>query len=435
MVWLFVWLSSSTNCLRWGWVLRRQFVRGGSGFCVDGLWGGGGYLSAVRLRVAQRRDVDIVRVRYRGEGNIPRVRRPGIGLTAYTGGWFPAYAGCEHDVQGATMAVLVLGGAGYIGSHMVDRLVNTTDEKVVVVDSLVTGHRAAVNPAAKFYQGDIADQDFMRTVFKENPDVDAVIHFAAYSLVAESMKKPLKYFDNNTAGMIKLLEVMNEVGVKNIVFSSTAATYGIPEKMPIRETDPQKPINPYGESKLMMEKIMHWSDLAYGIKFVALRYFNVAGAKPDGSIGEDHNPETHLLPIVLQVAQGKRDMLKIFGNDYNTPDGTNVRDYVHPYDLADAHILAVKYLREGNESSAFNLGSSTGFSNLQILEAARRVTGKEIPAEMAPRRPGDPDTLIAASDKAREVLGWKPQFDNIDKIIASAWAWHSSHPEGYGDRK
>ena len=201
-------------------------------------------------------------------------------------------------------------------------------EKVVVVDSLVTGHRAAVNPAAKFYQGDLADQEFMRGVFRENPDIDAVIHFAAFSLVAESMKEPLKYFDNNTAGMVKLLEVMKEFGVKKIVFSSTAATYGIPEKMPIREDDPQKPINPYGESKLMMEKIMRWCDQAYGIKFVALRYFNVAGAKPDGSIGEDHGPETHLLPIVLQVAQGKRDKLMIFGDDYNTPDGTNVRDYV-----------------------------------------------------------------------------------------------------------
>ncbi len=279
------------------------------------------------------------------------------------------------------MSVLVLGGAGYIGSHTVDRLVDQGQD-VVVVDSLVTGHRAAVNDKAKFYQGDLADQDFMRKVFTENPEIDAVIHFAAYSLVAESMKKPLKYFDNNTAGMIKLLEVMNEFDIKNIVFSSTAATYGIPEKMPIMESDPQDPINPYGESKLMMEKIMRWADEAYGTKFVALRYFNVAGAKPDGSIGEDHGPETHLIPIVLQVAQGKRDKLQIFGDDYNTPDGTNVRDYVHPFDLADAHILAVDYLRKGNESNAFNLGSSTGFSNLEIVEAARKVTGKEIPAEI-----------------------------------------------------
>ena len=330
------------------------------------------------------------------------------------------------------MSVLVLGGAGYIGSHTVDRLVEAGKD-VVVVDSFVTGHLAAVRKEAKFYQGDLADKDFMRKVFTENPDIDAVIHFAAFSLVAESMKDPLKYFDNNTAGMVKLLEVMNEFDIKYIVFSSTAATYGIPEKMPIYEDDPQLPINPYGESKLMMEKIMRWADEAYGIKFVALRYFNVAGAKPDGSIGEDHHPETHLLPIVLQVAMGEREKLQIFGDDYNTPDGTNVRDYVHPFDLADAHILAVDYLRNGNESSAFNLGSSTGFSNLEIVKAAREVTGKEIPAEIAARRGGDPDTLIAASEKARKVLGWEPEFDDIHKIIETAWKWHTTHPQGYND--
>lgn len=334
---------------------------------------------------------------------------------------------------GFPMSVLVLGGAGYIGSHMVDRLIEKGHD-VVVVDNLVTGHRDAVHPDAKFYEGDLADQPFMREVFKENPQVDAVIHFAAFSLVGESMTEPLKYFDNNTAGMIKLLEVMNEFGIKKIVFSSTAATYGIPEKMPIHEDDPQNPINPYGESKLMMEKIMRWADQAYGIKFVALRYFNVAGAKPDGTIGEDHHPETHLMPIVLEVAMGKRDKLMIFGDDYDTQDGTNVRDYVHPFDLADAHILAVEYLRAGNDSNAFNLGSSTGFSNLEILKAAREVTGKEIPAEIGPRRGGDPDKLIAASDKAREVLGWQPQFDDIHKIIQTAWNWHTSHPNGYNDR-
>lgn len=331
------------------------------------------------------------------------------------------------------MATLVLGGAGYIGSHTVDRLIEK-GEKTIVVDSLVTGHRQAVNKDAKFYQGDIADKDFMRQVFKENSDIDAVIHFAAYSLVAESMKKPLKYFDNNTAGMVKLLEVMNEFSIDKIVFSSTAATYGILEEVPIKETTPQNPINPYGESKLMMEKIMRWTDEAYGIKFVPLRYFNVAGAKPDGSIGEDHMPETHLLPIVLQVAMGKRDKLQIFGDDYNTPDGTNIRDYVHPLDLADAHILAVDYLKAGNPSTAFNLGSSTGFSNREILEAARKVTNKEIPAEIAPRRGGDPDVLVASSTKAREVLGWKPQFDDISKIIETAWKWHTLHPEGYQDK-
>lgn len=333
------------------------------------------------------------------------------------------------------MAILVLGGAGYIGSHMVDRLVDQGREKVVVVDNLIKGHRAAVHKEALFYEGDLSDKSFMRKVFEENPDIDAVIHFAAYSLVAESMVEPLKYFSNNTAGLINLLEVMNEYEVKKIIFSSTAATYGIPEIVPILETSPQKPINPYGESKLMMETIMKWCDQAYGIKFVALRYFNVAGAKPDGSIGEDHGPETHLLPIILEVAQGVRDKIMIFGTDYNTPDGTNVRDYVHPFDLADAHMLAVDYLRGGNPSDAFNLGSSTGFSNLEILEAARRVTGKEIPSELADRRPGDPDILIASSEKARTILGWEPKFDNIEDMISSAWAWHSTHPYGYDDKK
>ena len=332
------------------------------------------------------------------------------------------------------MAIMVLGGAGYIGSHMVDWLLDYGEEPVVV-DNLVTGHRAAVNPKAKSYEGDVADKDFMRRVFKENPDVDAVIHFAAYSRVGESMGKPLKYFDNNVTGLIKLLEVMKEVGVKRLVFSSSAATYGIPDHMPIKETDPQNPINPYGESKLIMEKIMKWADEAYGIKYVALRYFNVAGAKPDGSIGEDHNPETHLMPIILQVAEGKRDKLQVYGDDYDTPDGTNIRDYVHPFDLAAAHMLAVKYLREGHDSDAFNLGSATGFSNLEMLKAAREVTGKEIPAEIAGRRGGDPDSLVAASDKARKILGWKPEYDDVHKIIETAWAWHSTHPNGYDDQK
>lgn len=330
------------------------------------------------------------------------------------------------------MAILVAGGAGYIGSHMVADLVEKGYD-VVVADNLSTGHRAAINSQARFYEGDIRNREFLDELFTKEK-IDAVVHFAAFSLVAESMKKPLKYFDNNTGGMITLLEAMHDHGIKYIVFSSTAATYGIPEHMPIKESDPQVPINPYGESKLAMEKIMKWCDQAYGIKFVALRYFNVAGAKLDGSIGEDHHPETHLVPIILQVAAGKRDELSIFGDDYNTPDGTNVRDYVHPMDLADAHILAIKYLQAGNPSDAFNLGSSTGFSNKQMLEAAREVTGKPIPAKIAPRRPGDPDALVAASDKARSVLGWKPQYDDVHDIIASAWKWHSTHPQGYNDK-
>lgn len=330
------------------------------------------------------------------------------------------------------MAILVAGGAGYIGSHMVKDLVEHGQE-VVVADNLSTGHRDAINPKAKFYEGDIRDRKFLDKIF-DNENIEAVVHFAAFSIVPESMSKPLKYFDNNTGGMITLLEAMRDHNIKYIVFSSTAATYGVPEHMPIKETDPQNPINPYGLSKLMMEKMMHWADKAYGIKFVALRYFNVAGAAPDGTIGEDHGPETHLVPIILQVAQGKRDELSIFGDDYNTPDGTNVRDYVHVMDLADAHILAIKYLEAGNESNSFNLGSSTGFSNKQMLEAAREVTGEPIPAKIAPRRPGDPDSLVAASDKARNVLGWDPKYDDVHDIIATAWKWHSTHPKGYDDR-
>lgn len=330
------------------------------------------------------------------------------------------------------MAILVAGGAGYIGSHMVKDLINHGEE-VVVADNLSTGHRKAVAKAAKLYIGDIRDRRFLDQIFT-NEDIQAVIHCAAFSIVPESMQKPLKYFDNNTGGMITLLEAMHDFGVKYIVFSSTAATYGVPKRMPIKETDPQKPINPYGLSKLMMEQMMAWADRAYGIKFVALRYFNVAGAAPDGTIGEDHGPETHLVPIIMQVAQGKRQELAIFGDDYDTPDGTNVRDYVHVMDLADAHLLALQYLLAGNASAAFNLGSSTGFSNRQMLEAARAVTKQPIPAKVAPRRPGDPDSLVADSTKAREVLHWQPKYDDVHDIIATAWKWHATHPDGYGDR-
>nr|SFZ88823.1 UDP-glucose 4-epimerase [Loigolactobacillus rennini] len=329
------------------------------------------------------------------------------------------------------MAILVAGGAGYIGSHMVDRLIEKGQD-VVVVDNLSTGHLAAINKKARFYQGDTRDKAFLTNVF-EQEKITGVIHLDAFSLVGESMTDPLKYFDNNIYGMIVLLEVMKEQGVKYMVFSSTAATYGQPQSELITENDPQVPINPYGESKLSMEKMIHWADKAYGIKFVALRYFNAAGAKADGSIGEDHRPETHLIPIILQVAAGQRAQLQIFGDDYNTPDGTNVRDYVHVLDLADAHILALKYLKAGHPSHAFNLGSSTGFSNKQMLEAARKVTGKPIPAKIAPRRGGDPDSLVADSHQAREKLGWQPQYDNVEDIIKTAWAWKQKHPQGYND--
>ncbi|CAK1221787.1 UDP-glucose 4-epimerase GalE [Fructobacillus cardui] len=331
------------------------------------------------------------------------------------------------------MSVLVLGGAGYIGSHMVRRLLDQGQD-VVVVDNLVKGHRAAVAPEAKFYQVDIRDKKALSEVF-EKENIDAVVHFAAFSIVPESVAEPLMYFDNNTAGMVTLLEVMKDFNVKKIVFSSTAATYGNPVNIPIKETDPQNPINPYGESKLMMEKMMAWADSAYDIKWVALRYFNVAGAIDDGSIGEDHGPETHLVPIILQAAAGQRDYIEMFGDDYNTPDGFNVRDYVHVVDLADAHILALDYLAKGNKSAQFNLGSATGFSVKEMVEAAREATGVNIEAKVGPRRPGDPDILVADSTQAREVLGWQPKFDNVKDIIKTAWNWKEKHPNGYDDRK
>lgn len=330
------------------------------------------------------------------------------------------------------MAILVLGGAGYIGSHMVDTLLSDGRD-VVVVDNLLTGHRAAVPAGVPFYEVDIRDKAALREVF-EKENIEQVVHFAASSIVPESMADPLKYFDNNTAGMIALLEVMLEFDVKQIVFSSTAATYGIPEENPIKETTPQNPINPYGESKLQMEHIMKWADEAYGLKWVALRYFNVAGAKADGSIGEDHPVETHLVPIILQTALGQREKIMMYGDDYNTPDGFNVRDYVHVMDLANAHVLALNYLAKGNDSNQFNLGSANGFSVKQMVEAAREATGKEIPAEVGPRRAGDPDSLVASSDKAREILGWAPKYDDVKEIIKTAWTWHQKHPNGYEDR-
>ncbi|OTN89588.1 UDP-glucose 4-epimerase GalE [Enterococcus sp. 7E2_DIV0204] len=327
------------------------------------------------------------------------------------------------------MSMLVLGGAGYIGSHAVDQLINKGYE-VIVIDNLQTGHRQSIHEKAKFYQGDIRDKKFMQDVFTKET-IDGVIHFAASSLVGESVEKPLVYFNNNVHGTQITLEVMEEFGVKHIVFSSTAATYGEPKEMPIVETMPTNPENPYGESKLMMEKMMKWCDKAYEIRYVALRYFNVAGAKSDASIGEDHDPETHLIPIILQTALGQREYLGIYGEDYDTPDGTCIRDYVYIEDLIAAHIAALDYLQKGNESNIFNLGSNTGYSVKEMLEAARAVTGKEIPAKVLPRRLGDPSKLVASSEKAKLVLGWEPQVTDIKQIIKTAWEWHVSHPKGY----
>lgn len=327
------------------------------------------------------------------------------------------------------MAILVLGGAGYIGSHAVDQLINQSYE-VVVLDSLQTGHKEAIHKEAKFYQGDIRDKIFLEKVFRSEK-IEAVIHFAANSLVGESMENPLMYFNNNVYGMQILLEVMNTFAVKHIIFSSTAATYGEPKQIPILETTITKPENPYGESKLMMEKMMKWCDQAYDMRYVALRYFNVAGAKKDASIGEDHHPETHLVPIILEVALGQREYLGIYGNDYDTKDGTCIRDYVYIEDLVQAHILALKYLQAGNPSDIFNLGSNQGYSVREMLEAAREVTGQNISAKILARRQGDPSTLVASSERVQRVLGWRPQMTSIHQIIKTAWSWHKDHPKGY----
>lgn len=327
------------------------------------------------------------------------------------------------------MTILVLGGAGYIGSHTVYELVDR-GEDVVIADNLQSGHIDAVHKKARFYKGDIRDKKFLDDLFKKE-NINAVIHFAADSLVGESMEDPLKYYDNNLYGTMVLLKSMVENNVKKIVFSSTAATYGEPQNIPMMENDPKNPTNPYGETKLAMEKMMKWVSEIHGLRFVSLRYFNACGAHVSGEIGEDHSPESHLIPLILQVPNGKRKEIGIYGDDYATPDGTCVRDYIHVTDLAQAHILAVKYLDEGNESNIFNLGNGVGFSVKEVIETARKVTGHPIPAAVTPRRVGDPARLIASSDKARSVLGWKPEHENLEKIIETAWRWHKNHPQGY----
>lgn len=331
--------------------------------------------------------------------------------------------------MGDKMKVLVLGGAGYIGSHTVSELIDAGEE-VVIADNLETGHIEAVHKDATFYQGDIRDRAFVDSVF-EKEKIDGVIHFAANSLVGESMTDPLKYYDNNLNGTKVLLQSMVAHGVDKIVFSSTAATYGEPESIPILETDRTEPTNPYGETKLSMEKMMKWTGVAHGLRYVALRYFNACGAHVGGHIGEAHSPESHLIPLILQVPNGQREAINIFGDDYDTKDGTCVRDYIHVTDLAQAHILAMKYLMDGKESDVFNLGNGVGFTVKEVIEAARRVTGHPIPAVVAPRRGGDPAKLIASSAKAKEVLGWKPEHADLEEIIETAWNWHKNHPNGF----
>lgn len=327
------------------------------------------------------------------------------------------------------MRILVLGGAGYIGSHTVYELVDAGYE-VIVVDNLLTGFKEAVHPQAKFYEGDIRDKIFLDNILSKEK-IDGVIHFAASSQVGESMKNPLKYYNNNLCGTEVLLESMVEHGIDKIVFSSTAATYGEPESIPILETDRTLPTNCYGETKLLMEKMFKWTSKAYNLRYVSLRYFNACGAHPNGKIGEAHNPETHLIPLVLQVPNGKREYISVFGNDYDTKDGTCVRDYIHVNDLAQAHILAMEYLSKGGESNIFNLGNGVGFTVKEVIEMARKVTNHTIPIREEERRAGDPSVLIASSEKARKVLGWKPQYADLETIISTAWKWHVNHPDGY----
>lgn len=319
--------------------------------------------------------------------------------------------------------VLVAGGAGYIGSACTEYLLDRGYE-VTVFDGLITGHREAVDPRARFVLGNLADREAIKKVCREE-QFDAIMHFAAFSLVGESMRDPSKYFRNNVAAGINLLDAAVEGGVKNFVFSSTAATFGQPESVPIREDDRQLPINPYGESKLCFEKILHWYHEIHGINYAALRYFNAAGATE--KYGEDHRPESHLIPLILQTIRGKREKLMLYGDDYDTPDGSCIRDYIHILDLAQAHELALS----APESGHYNLGTGNGLSVLEIIKAAEHVTGKKVNYEIAPRRPGDPARLIACSERARKMLNWKPQFESAEKIIESAWKWQLKHPDGY----
>ena len=327
--------------------------------------------------------------------------------------------------------LLVLGGAGYIGSHTAVELLDRGHE-VVIADNLITGYKQAVPKEAVFYQGDIRDYNFLNNLFKTEK-IDAVIHFAAFSLVGESVTNPLKYYENNLYGTKVLLQAMIDNNVDKIVFSSTAATYGEPENIPILESDRTCPTNPYGETKLAMEKMMKWSANAYQLRYVSLRYFNACGAHKSGKLGEAHNPESHLIPLVLQVPNGKRESVSIYGTDYDTPDGTCIRDYIHVTDLAEAHILAVEYLMKGGESNVFNLGNGVGYSVREVIETARKVTGHPIPAVEIPRRAGDPARLVASGEKAKTVLGWEPKITSLEDIIRSAWVWHSTHPNGYNE--
>ena len=321
------------------------------------------------------------------------------------------------------MNVLVTGGAGYIGSITTEQLLDG-GHAVTVFDNLSRGHREAVDPRATFVLGDLnRPDDILGAMRRAKPD--AVLHFAAYALVGESMEQPELYFQNNVVGGLNLVEAMRRVGVPKIIFSSTCATYGQPERVPMAEDIPQRPANPYGESKLLFEKILAWYQQIHRIDSVFLRYFNACGAT--GKYGEDHEPETHLIPNILRVALGQREKVSVFGDDYETPDGTCIRDYIHIVDLAQAHILALT----GCHTGPFNLGNGNGFSVKQVIDVARHVTGHPIPAEVQPRRPGDPPRLVASAARARTILGWKPQYADLKTILEHAWSWHRRHPRGY----
>ncbi|KAJ3142789.1 hypothetical protein HDU89_000250 [Geranomyces variabilis] len=328
------------------------------------------------------------------------------------------------------MKIIVAGGAGYIGSHLVRELTKAGGHELVVLDNLSTGHTAAIPKGVGFEQGDIRDAAFLEQVFSKHKP-DAVFHFSASIEVAASCADPLAYYENNVCGTVTLLQTMQKHKTKYFIFSSTAALFGMAERMPIEAEDRTNPINPYGETKLVVEKLLHWCDEAYGLKYVCLRYFNACGADAAGDIGEDHTPESHLIPLVLQVPAGKREKVFVFGEDYETEDGSCVRDYVHVTDLASAHVKALDYLAKHNTSNRFNLGSGKGYSVKEIIDSARRVTGHPIPAEIKPRRAGDPAKLIASSEKAEKILGWTRQYETIDSIVATAWNFHQRNPKGF----
>jgi len=323
--------------------------------------------------------------------------------------------------------ILVIGGCGYIGTHMVKALL-AAGQDVVTLDNLSKGNRELL-PGGAFVMGDISDPVVLEQVFSSRR-FDAVMHFSAFTEVGESVQDPQKYYLNNLAGTLNLLKAMRRHGVERFIFSSSAAVYGEPAVIPIEESHPCRPTNPYGRTKLMVEDILRDYDRAYGLRFMALRYFNAAGADDSGTIGERHDPESHLIPLVLQVATGERENITIFGTDHDTPDGTCLRDYVHVNDLAAAHLLALKALQDGAPSAAYNLGNSRGISVKEVIETARRVTGHPIPAVEGPRRPGDPAVLVAGSDKARRELGWRPQFETLEVIVETAWQWHKSQAAG-----